>query len=172
MSWFNKKLESENKNTIIAQMNKELIIMRGISGSGKSFLAKQLAGENGQIFSADDFFMDEQGNYNWKGSQIGQAHEWNHNRLKKAIEEGISPVVMDNTNITMWDMGQAKPMVEYAIEKGYDIKIEEANSPWAFNAEELANRNSHGLDKNRIQKQINKWTPDITVEDILNYEEK
>jgi NEDD4-binding protein 2 len=37
--------------------NDKLILMRGLPGSGKSTLAKKLAGENGVIYSTDDFFM-------------------------------------------------------------------------------------------------------------------
>jgi len=152
-----------------AQQSKEFILLRGISGSGKSTLSKQLAGGSGQIFSADDFFMDEQGNYNWVGNKLPTAHKWNHDRIKEAIEQGISPVVMDNTNITMWDMGQAKYLVQFAQEKGYQVKIEQTNTPWAFDAKELAKKNTHGLNEQRIQKQIDRWVPDVSVNDILNY---
>jgi predicted kinase len=170
MNWYKKTLTSDSQSDIISPMKKEFIIMRGASGSGKSFLAKQLAGENGQIFSADDYFMDYQGNYNWEGSEISTAHKWNHNRIKEAIENGISPVVMDNTNITMWDMAQSKPIIQHAMERGYDVRIEETQTPWAFDPKELAKRNTHGLDEKRIEKQISRWAPDVTVDDVLNYE--
>ena len=80
-----------------AQASKEFIIMRGLPGSGKSTLAEQLKGETGQQFAADDFFMDEDGNYNWNRHQIGEAHQWNYERIKRAIEQGVSPVIVDNT---------------------------------------------------------------------------
>ena len=149
-------------------ITKELIIMRGLSGSGKSTLSKQLAGESGYIFSADDYFMDEQGNYNWVGNKVPTAHKWNHSRMKEAIDQGLSPIIMDNTNITMWDMKQAKELVQHAKANGYNVRIEQTNTPWAFDAKELAKKNTHGLDERRMQKQADRWVPDITVDDILN----
>ncbi len=169
MNWYKKTLTSDCKNDKIAQMeNKELIIMRGLSGSGKSTLAKELAGETGVQYAADDYFMDAQGKYNWSSDQIGAAHQWNRERIKKAIDEGISPVILDNTNISKWELRQTKPIVEYAESQGYNVRIEETKTPWAFDAEELVKRNSHGVDMDTIQRQLKKWYPNPTVEDIKN----
>ena len=60
--------------------------------------------------------------------------------------------------------------IQHARQSGYDVRIEEVKTPWAFDAKELAKKNTHGLDEQRIQKQINRWVPDVTVDDILNYE--
>ena len=149
-------------------MNKEFIIMRGLPGSGKSTLAKQLAGDTGSQFAADDYFMDEQGNYNWSADKISEAHRWNHDRIKKAIEQGISPVIMDNTNVSKWDLQQTKPLIEFAEANGYKARIEQANTPWAFNAEELSKKNTHKVPLEAIQAKLNKWYPNPTIDDIKN----
>ena len=154
-------------------MEKILYIIRGVQGSGKSFLSKQLAGETGQIFSADDYHIDPNTKkYNWKQENVGKAHQWNHNRIETAIEQGISPVILDNTNITMWDLGQAKPLVEFAISQGYNVKIEETKTPWRFDAEELYKKNIHNVPLETIQKKIRQYVPNPTVQDILDYENK
>ena len=57
----------ETKTYRNAQTQKELIVIRGIPSSGKSYLANELAGDEGQVFSADDYHTDpETGKYNWK----------------------------------------------------------------------------------------------------------
>ncbi len=167
-NWYKKTLTSESGSDIIPPMSKEFIIMRGLSGSGKSTLARQLAGDTGQQFAADDYFVDEQGNYNWSGDRVQAAHQWNHGRIKKAIDEGISPVIMDNTNITKWDLKQSKPLIAYAESMGYTVRIEQSNTPWAFDVEELVKKNKHGLDKKKLEKQLGRWVKDPTVDDIKN----
>lgn len=149
-------------------MSKEFIIMRGMSGSGKSTLAKQLAGDSGVFYAADDYFIDEQGNYNWSGERISAAHQWNYERAKKAIDKGISPVILDNTNITKRDLRAAKSLVIYAESNSYKVKIEEVKTSWAFNAEELVKKNSHGVDMKTIERQLRRWYPNPTVEGIKN----
>ena len=47
------------------------------------------------------------------------------------------------------------------------IEIVEPNTPWKFNAKELAKRNSHDVPQEVIEKMIEKWDPNISVEDIL-----
>jgi len=168
MSWYNKHLQSESGHGIIPAMNKEFILLRGLPGSGKSTLATQLAGDTGQQFAADDYFMDEQGNYNWSGDKVSEAHQWNHRRILNAIDQGVSPVIMDNTNVSKWDLKQAKPLVEYAESKGYNVRIEQAQTPWAFDVNELAKRNTHKVPLEAIQAKLNKWYPNPTVEDIRN----
>ena len=79
--------------------------MRGLPGSGKSYLANQIAGKTGQAFSADDYHVNPRtGKYKWKPENVSPAHQWNYNRIKKAIESGMSPVVVDNTNTTAWEL--------------------------------------------------------------------
>lgn len=169
MNWYKKTIESEKKSVIIAKMKKEFIIMRGISGSGKSTLAKQLAGETGQIFSADDFWEQSGRGYQFDPNRLGEAHNWNYDRIVSALANGVTPVILDNTNVTLWDMAQAKPVIELAQSEGYDVRIEQPSTPWAFNAEELVKRNTHGVPLKTIEKKIRQWAPDVTVDDIMNY---
>ncbi len=168
MNWYKKTLTSESESGNIPTMKKEFIIMRGLPGSGKSTLAKQLAGGTGVQYAADDYFMDEQGKYNWDPNQIGTAHQWNHERIKRAIEQGVSPVIMDNTNVSKWELRSLRPLVEYAENQGYEVRIEEAKTPWAFDPEELAKRNSHGVPLEAIQGKLRRWHPNPTVDDIRN----
>ena len=75
--------------------DKVLYIMRGISGSGKSTLAKQIGG---LILGSDEFWMVG-GKYQFDESRIGEAHQWNQQRAEKAMQQGISPIIVDNTNV-------------------------------------------------------------------------
>lgn len=140
--------------------------MRGISGSGKSYLSDQLKGENGVILSADDYFMRD-GEYQFNPAELPEAHSWTQYAAIRFMQEGRSPIIIDNTNIEAWEM---KPYVEAGVKYGYDIEIVESNTPWRFNAEELAKRNQHGVPKEVIQDMIDKYEHDLSVEDILQSE--
>ncbi len=146
--------------------DKVMFILRGLPGSGKSTKAKQLAGDNGVILSTDDFFMIN-GEYQYDPAMIGEAHFWNETRAQNAIENEVSPIVIDNTNVEAW---QPKKYVEMALAAGYDIKVEQADTPWAFNAEELAKRNTHEVPQANIEEMLSKWHPDLSVDDILSSE--
>jgi len=142
---------------------KKLIIMRGISGSGKSTKAKEL-GANGVVLGSDDFWGED---YNFDRSKIGEAHEWNQNRVREALSSGMSPVVVDNTNTQFWEM---KPYVEMALEHGYEIEFAEPDTPWKFDIEELTKRNQHGTPRDIIHQMLMNWQRNPSIEAVLNSE--
>lgn len=113
------KPKSSNKiihpavETIKNRLNSEkiLIIMRGVPGSGKSFLARQLRG-HGVVLSTDDFFINFQGEYVFDRYRLQEAHEWNQRRADERLRDGTNPVVIDNTNLEIWEM---QPYVVMAL---------------------------------------------------------
>jgi NEDD4-binding protein 2 len=96
-------MTENTENEIIIQ--KTLYILRGISGSGKSYLSKQIIKEHdgkGEIFSTDDYFMKD-GKYVFDGKKLGIAHDWNQKRSFEAMKKGITPIIIDNTNTCKWE---------------------------------------------------------------------
>jgi len=158
----------------MASSTKTLYILRGISGSGKSTLAKQMLQDNNldpendyksHIFSTDDYFVDPTTQkYNFDPTQLGKAHNWNQRRATEAMKKGVSPIIIDNTNTQKWE---AKPYVVEAVNNGYQVVIQETTTPWAKNATELAKRNEHGVPVEAIQRMLDRWEIDFTVDSIL-----
>lgn len=145
---------------------KQFIIMRGCPGSGKSTKAKKLAGTNGQIFSTDDYFMIG-GEYKWEPAKIGAAHSWNQKRALAAVKANIPIIIIDNTNTTIREMRSYLPHIEMARLNGYQIMIEEPETYWRLDIEELDKRNTHNVPKQSIQKMLNRYVSLPMVEDIL-----
>jgi tRNA uridine 5-carbamoylmethylation protein Kti12 len=84
-------------------------LLRGLPGSGKSTLAKQIlasqadAGVETVWFEADHFFYDDDDNYNWDQSKLGQAHSWCQAEVCKALSDGAH-VIVSNTFTTKKEM--------------------------------------------------------------------
>lgn len=163
----------------------KLIVMRGLPSSGKSTRAKILAGENGLVFSTDDFFYQVEesfapNKYSFNPNRLGEAHRWNQRRAFEAMESGVEVVVIDNTNTTK---KEPKPYIEKAQELGISFFIEEPDSPhWVEmrpvfehkKAEDvkkwsafLANlsKKTHNVPQQAIERMFNRWQ-EFSVEDF------
>lgn len=159
----------------VTRPDQVLIVMRGISGSGKSTKAKSLVAE-GVIHSTDDL-IEESGDYreffaemkrNNNFVNLSRMHSKNLSLAKKSMEEGISPVVVDNTNLRA---NEAKAYVKHALELGYadkNIQIVDVGTG-GLTAEALAARNSHGVPLEKIEQMVKtyKSVGSLTVKKIL-----
>jgi predicted kinase len=92
---------------------KKLFLLRGLPGSGKSTLAEQLGGSH---FETDKYFLNEQGNYNFDGSKLKEAHQWCQDLVSEAMllnhTTGYNEtIVVSNTFTQEWEM---KPYMDMA----------------------------------------------------------
>lgn len=134
---------------------KRLIIFRGPSGSGKSTAAKAFLSKNvGLQFEADEFFIDQNGRYNFDATKLGQAHSDCQRRVRWAMEGGTFPLVVSNTSMTLWELN---PYLQLAKEYAYEVTVYRIKGPW--DAALFASRNAHGVTEAIVQKQINKYKP-------------
>ncbi|XP_058999777.1 NEDD4-binding protein 2-like 1 isoform X4 [Mustela lutreola] len=67
---------------------KHLYLLRGLPGSGKTTLARQLQHDfpRALIFSTDDYFFREDGAYEFNPDFLEEAHEWNQKREETFME--------------------------------------------------------------------------------------
>ena len=85
---------------------KKVFILRGLPNSGKSTLAKELAGDSGLICEADDYFRDKEGNYNFNPKELPKAHEQCQDVFQAGLEAGQSPLIVSNTSTQEWEFEQ------------------------------------------------------------------
>ncbi|EAX08506.1 NEDD4-binding protein 2-like 1 isoform 4 [Homo sapiens] len=139
---------------------KHLYLLRGLPGSGKTTLARQLQHDfpRALIFSTDDFFFREDGAYEFNPDFLEEAHEWNQKRARKAMRNGISPIIIDNTNLHAWEM---KPYAVMALENNYEVIFREPDTRWKFNVQELARRNIHGVSREKIHRMKERLESDL-----------
>jgi predicted kinase len=100
---------------------KLLILLRGLPGSGKSSFAQYMFSNN--IFEADQFFYDENGNYNFDASKLHAAHLDCQGRVEKLMQVSDSSqygqeIVVSNTSTTESEL---KPYLDLAAKYNYKV---------------------------------------------------
>lgn len=170
--------ENITKNVLgvtVSKPNQELIVMRGIPGAGKSTKAKSLVGQ-GKIHSTDDV-IEAGGDYNEFFAKmiaskdftpLSRAHSTNLKNAIASMKAGVSPVIIDNTNIKQ---NESKAYVVAALEMGYadnNIKFVDIGAA-GLEAAELAKRNAHGVPLDKIEMMIASHTAQgpLTLQSVL-----
>jgi predicted kinase len=125
-------------------MEKVLFIVRGLPGSGKSTFAKTLGGQH---YEADMYFIDEEGNYNFDGSKIKDAHKWCKSFVETDMLLEYPKIVVSNTSTQEWEM---KPYFDMAKEYGYtvfSVVVENRHG----------GKNTHGVPEDKIEQMCNRF---------------
>lgn len=125
-------------------------IMRGVPGSGKSTIARQLAGNEGVIHSTDDYFLVD-GIYCFEPRQLKVYHDANYQAFCNSLILGKQTVICDNTNIQRWQFAR---YVESARQAGYVVVYVILQHP---NPQEAANRNVHKVSERVIRRMMDTW---------------
>jgi len=135
--------------------NRTMFVMRGLPGSGKSFLVKKIVraygAENVAVCSADDYFVQSDGTYEWDQSRLKDAHEACQEKSRSAAQSGTPVVVIDNTHVQYWEM---TPYFQAARANGYRVIIADPKTSWRLNAKLLAERNSHNVPQSSLEKRV------------------
>jgi predicted kinase len=84
---------------------KELFLLRGLPGAGKSTLAKSIGAKSiGSIhIEADQYFM-ENGVYKFDATKIKDAHIWCRHSVMDAMKHGFDKLIVSNTFTQEWEM--------------------------------------------------------------------
>lgn len=99
----------------------QLIVLRGVPGSGKTTFARTLAaalGRDALVIAADDWFDMNRGGI-FDASRLSDAHAWCRSETEKALSAGRS-VVVHNTCTTEREL---TPYVELAETHGARLTV-------------------------------------------------
>lgn len=100
------------------------------------------------IFSADDYFINVNGEYLYDPSKLTEAHEFCQANALRKIRQSWSPIIIDNTNIKLWNMFA---YIRLGVQYRYKILIMEPATPWATTPKTLTQKNQHNVPKDRIR---------------------
>jgi predicted kinase len=118
-------------------MTKRVVVIRGISGSGKSTYARTHY-PGAPVCSADDYFIGEDGVYRFAPIKLGEAHRSCMRKFLDQIAAGTDTIVVDNTHTRVWEFS---PYAAVADASGYQVTIVRMETPYKVAGE----RNVHGV---------------------------
>jgi predicted kinase len=118
-------------------------ILKGASSAGKTTFAKLIAYPC-YIITADDFFYDEEGNYNFDATKLGQAHAQCRDKFDAALkDEVITNIVIANTNTKPSDWSYYSNQAEKAGIPVFHIVVEKHHD----------NMNEHNVPQHVLERQ-------------------
>jgi len=132
-----------------------VVIMRGPTGSGKSTYVRQYF-RNACVVSADNFFMKteiirqhgdggptrKREHYDFDPRLLPQAHAACLRSFVDALAEGVKTVVVDNTNIHLWELGGYLKIAKLAK---YEVEIVQFVPTTIEDIKTCLKRNTHGV---------------------------
>jgi predicted kinase len=132
---------------------KNLIILRGLPGAGKSSFANFIW-QSGVIFEADKYFINEEGEYIFDAFKLHKAHEWCIASIEAAMQRNaetngqyFSEIVVSNTTTTQKEM---QPYLDLAAAYGYNVTsliVENRHG----------NKSIHGVAEETLDKMENRF---------------
>ena len=132
-----------------------LILIRGLPGSGKTTYAKELIKQNPNLshYEADMFFEDGDGYYHFDYRQLKDAHSWCLYQTSKDLSKGKS-VIVSNTFTQKWEI---QPYIDLVGKYGVEVVVKKAIGEY---------KNIHGVPAIAIDKMKARWD-DIEGEEII-----
>ena len=94
---------------------KELFLLRGLPGSGKTTLANSIGGT---WVEADHYFLNENGDYEFDGSKLKDAHKWCQDSVEESMNFQSIKITVSNTFTQAWEM---QPYFDLAEKYGYRV---------------------------------------------------
>ncbi len=146
-------------------MNKYLVILRGVSGAGKSTYAKKLLlrvcrsiegnfWRRSAIVSADNYFIRPDGKYDFNAKSLGNAHAWCYSQVNGFMKLAVRVIILDNTNTQKWEY---EKYVELAKQNGYIVKERIIGNTDEESLKLYASRNTHGVPEQSIRKMAQRF---------------
>jgi predicted kinase len=129
----------------------ELILLRGLPGSGKTTLAKIIlqlrSTDEPEILSADDFFEDKEGEYNFDPTKLKEAHNYCQFRCSERMRQQKAKIVVANTFTQEWEMDEYFKMAERYNYRVHTVVVENRHG----------NENIHGVPEDKLQQMKNRF---------------
>ena len=150
--------ESIQNHSFTNSLKTKVVILRGLPGSGKSYLAKNCSGMDGIVCSSDDYFNNNKsGVYQFNRKRLPEAHAYCCEQFVQAISDGRELVIVDNTNSMKWEY---KVYTHLCQVLGLDRHVLEIPHPNLNIVSAYLSRNAHNLSLSAIKDFTDRWEKD------------
>lgn len=143
-----------------------VVILRGIPGSGKSTLGREIASICSRkpatctIVSADRYFVGPRG-YVFDVKHIGKAHDTCKSQFEDALRRNnANIVIVDNTHTQSWEY---EHYVQRARANRCRVQVLEMHCPDLTTCIQMAKRNSHGVPVPKVIQMYLRWDADSSA---------
>jgi predicted kinase len=124
----------------------DLILLRGLPGSGKTTLAKVIlqlpSNIDPEVLSADDFFENNNGEYIFDATKLREAHNYCQFRCSERMRQQKAKIVVANTFTQEWEMDEYFKMAERYNYRVHTLIVENRHG----------GENVHGVPKDKLQQ--------------------
>lgn len=130
----------------------KVVILVGSSGAGKSTWTRQFVQEQGTdytVVSADHYFEQPDGTYQFDQTKLPQAHGSCQRNYREALDRKCPLVIVDNTSTRAWER---KEYIALAKQYGYEVWLK----VFKVDPEVAAKRTIHEVPLSSIKKMIDR----------------
>jgi len=142
-----------------SQNPKTMILVRGLSGSGKTTIADLIVGEDESriSISVDDYFYSDDDEYEFDVSKLVDAHNWCKQEVETCLTQGYEVVVVHNTFTRRFEL---EKYLSLAINYGYRIHVISLFDNGLTDLQ-LAKQCVHNVPISNIKVQRRRWEDDV-----------
>ena len=132
---------------------KELFLLRGLPGSGKSTLANSIVGSDFLVCEADKYFYDKEGNYNFDGYKLKDAHAFCRDTVETYMKDSLvndqfyQKIAVSNTFTQEWEMDAYYQLAKKYGYRVYSLIVENRH----------VGVNEHGVPEEALERMQNRF---------------
>lgn len=142
--------KNENKVTIV----------RGVPGAGKKYYVYHLEKDNDSGFALCDwneYFVDSEGEYKFKGSELGRAEQYSRLKFIRAIAEKVKRIYVVGYFSESWTYYEYEKLAKVS---GYNVEVVDIECPDHRHLMHFNKRSSHNTPYSKSLKCYNSWEKD------------
>ena len=128
----------------------DLILLRGLPGSGKSTIGDIIlftSQNNQDVLSADNFFIDREGNYVFDATRLKEAHNDCQQKCAERMKMQFSKIVVANTFTQEWEMETYFEMADRYRYRVHSLIVENRHG----------GQNIHDVPEDKVEQMKNRF---------------